>query len=135
MKRCMVLLVGCFIVLAGLAVSAAPAAAPESSEPMINPLVNKRFEYKYGPDIYIVKYDTDHVFNWRGTAGVDKGKSENVAYRWQKLSSGVYYICWVETSGETVSQVLDFNNKKITCYWIMGKKITPVTGTIRILGN
>jgi hypothetical protein len=55
--------------------------------------------------------------HWEALAGPMKGHSGDQQLSVQKIRDGVYHVNWVESSGMTVSHVMDLTAKTVSVYW------------------
>jgi phenolic acid decarboxylase len=78
--------------------------------------------------------------HWEAVQGPTKGQSETVDLHVAELSEGIYFVSWLESSGMTVSRVMDFNSGTAQTFWTMpadkgigGRRAELHTATMRQL--
>ncbi|MEV4658096.1 hypothetical protein [Micromonospora sp. NPDC049301] len=67
------------------------------------------FRETYSPD--------GRSLRWEGLEGPFAGSAETVSLYVGEVADGVYFVSWLESSGMTVSRVMDFNNGTAQDFW------------------
>lgn len=68
--------------------------------------------------VYQNSYSADGTrLHWEALEGPFKGYNGNETVSVQRIRDGVYHINWVESSGMTVSHVMDLSTKRVSVYW------------------
>lgn len=76
--------------------------------------------------------------HWEATKGPTKGQSETVDLNVVEVADGVYFVSWLESSGMTISRVMNFKTGEVQLFWTMpasdgvgGRSAEMHTGTIQ----
>jgi phenolic acid decarboxylase len=56
---------------------------------------------------------------WEAVKGQTKGQSETVDLQVAEVADGIYFVSWLESSGMTVSRVMNFNTGGAPAFWTM----------------
>jgi phenolic acid decarboxylase len=71
--------------------------------------------YDNGPEI-VGNYTSPSEVNWEALSGPAKGMKGTERIQAVEVASDIYFINWLESSGTSVSQILDFNNSTMVAY-------------------
>lgn len=58
----------------------------------------------------------------RPVKGPTKGQSETVDLHVVEVADGVYFVSWLESSGMTISRVMNFKTGEAQLFWTMPAK-------------
>lgn len=102
-------------------------------EPSTVNLIGKTVEYQYGESVYHVTFQSDSTLSWKAVAGDEVGVEANETYVAEWIDTNRLFITWGEENGIGVSQILDFDNKKVLNHLLRHREVSKGDGMIRIL--
>lgn len=113
--------------------ASAAAAAPATTRSIaaVSPAgdANARAEVPvFAGHVYQLEVDNGVVFrnsysadgtrlHWEALEGPFRGSSGDEKLSVRRIGDGIYHVNWVESSGMTVSHVMDLNTKTVSIYW------------------
>lgn len=90
--------------------------------------------YENGPEV-IGDYTSSTEVNWEALSGPAKGMKGSERIQAVEVASDIYFINWLESSGTSVSQILDFNTSTMVAFTTYdsdkGRQQTLGKGTFR----
>ncbi len=80
-------------------------------------LVGKQLLFRYESGLEVVgHYTGEATIEWEARTGPAKGSRGTERTHAREVAPGIFFVSWVESSGTTVSQVLDFNTHQVTAF-------------------
>lgn len=61
-------------------------------------------------------YISDSVLNWKTIDAQNKVQEGKEHFAYRTIGGNVFFLNWIEHDGTTVSQVIDYNKKKVYVY-------------------
>lgn len=82
-------------------------------------LTGQSFRYSYeNGNVYEVCFMSDSKLFWKAIAGDEIGASNSETYTYKMIDSSIHQVGWVEETGFTVSQVLNFKSLEVNSHLI-----------------
>ena len=79
--------------------------------------VGKTIRIKYGSGLEVeAHYETTAQLHWKCLAGPAIGQSGTETIQCRTIREGLYFVNWVEKSGTTVSNLLDFFENRVAAF-------------------
>ena len=79
--------------------------------------VGKRILLHYENGLEIIgDYKSKTEVSWEALSGPAKGMKGTEKIEALEVASDIFFISWLESSGTSVSQILDFNNSKMVAF-------------------
>jgi len=79
--------------------------------------VGKKILLHYDNGLEIIgDYKSPNEISWEALSGPAKGMKGNENIQALEVASDIFFINWLEESGTTVSQILDFNNSTMVAF-------------------
>lgn len=77
-------------------------------------LFGKKLLLSYESGFQVMGHYTSSTVSWEVRAGAESGSkgTENITVA--EVAPNIFFVCWVEASGTTVSQVLDLDHAVVT---------------------
>lgn len=82
-------------------------------------LKNKKLDVIYETGYHFhMKYEEEGKLRWEAIGEIEEGelREEVEFYDAYEIQKNLYFVSWIEESGFTVSQILDFDNRKVYAY-------------------
>ena len=74
-----------------------------------------RYRYESGLDVS-ARFDAADRMTWRASSGPAAGRSDTESIQVATVGEDIHFVCWVERSGVTVSQVIDLTARRIVSF-------------------
>jgi len=79
--------------------------------------VGKKILLHYDNGLEIIgDYTSPTEISWEARSGPAKGMKGKETIRAVEVASDIFFISWLEASGTSVSQILDFNNSTMVAF-------------------
>jgi hypothetical protein len=93
--------------------------------------IGKTFVFNYGRVIIKAHYISDTRLRWEQTEGPAAGLTAEETYHSFEVRPNVHFISWQERDTSVVTQVVDFERRKVFTAWISPEKqVANFEGTI-----
>ena len=125
-----------FVVSLGvcLALACAHTGAGPGTESDPLGLVGRTFDFNYADFAYAITFVSDEELHWKLTRGEYAGPSSGTdRYYASEIADGIVFVSWVEASGLSLSNVIDFRTRALTTHARDGDTTYINKGTIREL--
>ncbi len=95
----------------------------------------KVYQFDYDDFIVRVHYLSDQRLSWEQIKGPEAGLKAEQDYAFALIRPAVYFFWWQEKDRSVVTQVVDFEEKRVHTTWISPEnKVMAFHGTIRRKG-
>lgn len=117
--------------LAAVGLMAAMASASLAAEVKMDQ-VGKAFLFDYGQLVIEVKYLSADKLQWEQVKGPEVGSKAVESYGFAAVRPGVYFVWWQEKDTSVVTQVVDFEKRRVHTTWTSpDKKLSAFEGTLK----
>ena len=91
------------------------AAGSRQEAPMA--LVGKKLLFRYESGLEVVgRYASADTVEWEALTGPAKGTKGTERTHTREVAPGIFFVSWLESSGTTVSQVIDLDTHRVTAF-------------------
>jgi hypothetical protein len=90
------------------------------------------FLFDYGDMVIRVRYVSDSALEWEQVKGPAPGLKGQETYGFDSIRPHVYFIWWQEKDTSIVTQVVDFERRRVSTTWTSPeKKLAAFQGAVR----
>jgi len=110
----------------------APLLCKENKEPVM--IIGKVFLFDYGQSSYSISIKSESELHWELIKGEHPGPQKgNEKYHVSKISDGIIFISWIESSGLGLYNVMNFNTNELTTHGSEKGMTYIYKGTVNVI--
>lgn len=79
-------------------------------------LIGKKITADYPEMIAEFEYLSENKLHWKTIDHTNQIAEDSETISYKKVGENIYFVNWIKKTGETVSQVIDLTNNKVTVF-------------------